>query len=75
VRCWAAKGDKPRAEEYLAKVRKSDPEIAARYSLFLGIGQAAGSGGPDSGASAGTAPRAADETGKPSALLWAGEER
>jgi tetratricopeptide (TPR) repeat protein len=74
ARCWVAKGDKPRAAEYLAKVRSSDPEIASRYSLFLGIGQAAGSGAPDSEAAAGSAQRATDEAGKPSALLWGEEE-
>jgi len=74
ARCWAAKGNKSKAAEYLAKVRLSDPEIAARYSLILGIGQAAGSETPDSRAAASSLLRAADEEKRPPALLWAGGE-
>jgi hypothetical protein len=60
ARCWAAKGDRGRAAEHLAKVRASDPAVAARYALILGFGQ--------------SAPRAADETARPPALLWGGGE-
>jgi hypothetical protein len=74
ARCWAVKQDKARAAEYLAKVRTSDPEIAARYSLILGIGLAAGGGTPASGAAPVGALRAGEEAGKASALLWEGEE-
>jgi tetratricopeptide (TPR) repeat protein len=55
ARCWSAKGDKGRTSEYLAKVKASDPDVAARYALILGVGAAS---------------RAAEEGGKPSALLW-----
>jgi hypothetical protein len=37
ARCWAAKGDRGRAAEHLAKVRASDPAVAARYALILGL--------------------------------------
>jgi hypothetical protein len=57
ARCWAVKGDKKRASEHLAKVRASDPALADRYALLLGIGQ-------------GPPPRAADEGDRPPALLW-----
>jgi hypothetical protein len=60
ARCWAVKGDRRRAAELLAKVRASDPALADRYALLLGIGQ-----GP---------PRAADEGDRPPALLWGGGE-
>jgi hypothetical protein len=60
ARCWAAKGDRGRAAEHLAKVRASDPAVAARYALILGFGQ--------------SEPRAADETARPPALLWGGGE-
>lgn len=56
ARCWAAKGNRVKAGEYLAKVKLSDPDVAARYALILGIGSGAA--------------RAAEEGGKPPALLW-----
>jgi hypothetical protein len=60
ARCWAAKGDRGRAAEHLAKVRSSDTGIADRYALILGIGQGA--------------PRAADPAEQPAALLWGAGE-
>jgi tetratricopeptide (TPR) repeat protein len=63
ARCWAQKGDRSRAAEYLAKVKKAAPDVAERYALILGIGPAAGG-----------AQRAADESGRPAALLWGGGE-
>jgi lipopolysaccharide biosynthesis regulator YciM len=56
ARCWAAKGNRGRAAEHLAKVRASDAGIADRYALILGLGQGA--------------PRAADPAEQPAALLW-----
>ncbi|MCX7040754.1 MAG: hypothetical protein NT005_16670, partial [Spirochaetes bacterium] len=63
ARCWAQKGDRARAAEYLAKVKKAAPDVAERYALILGIGPAADG-----------AQRAADESGKPAALLWGAGE-
>jgi predicted Zn-dependent protease len=60
ARCWAAKGDRGRAAEHLAKVRANDAATADRYALLLGIGQ-------------GT-PRAAEAAELPQALLWGGGE-
>ena len=60
ARCWAAKGDRRRAAEHLAKVRASDPALADRYALILGIDQGS--------------PRAADEGDRFPALLWGGGE-
>ncbi len=55
ARCWAAKGEKAKANEHLAKVRASDPDTAARYAAILGIGGAE---------------RAAEQGGGPATLLW-----
>jgi tetratricopeptide (TPR) repeat protein len=63
ARCWAQKGDRARAAEYLAKVKKAAPDVAERYALIIGIGPAADD-----------AQRAADESGRPAALLWGGGE-
>ena len=63
ARCWAQKGDRARAAEYLAKVKKASPDVAERYALILGIGPAADG-----------VQRAADESGRPAALLWGGGE-
>jgi len=48
------------AAEHLAKVRASDPGVADRYALMLGVGQGA--------------PRAADPAEQPPALLWGSSE-
>ena len=59
ARCWSVKGDKAKAAEHLATVRATDPALASRYAFVLGVG---------------AGERAAEEGGRPSALLWAGAE-
>jgi tetratricopeptide (TPR) repeat protein len=74
ARCWAQKGDRPRAAQYLAKVKQSAPDVAARYALILGIGPAADAATDAAQPAANAAQRAADESGRPAALLWGTSE-
>jgi tetratricopeptide (TPR) repeat protein len=72
ARCWAVKGDRAKTSEYLAKVKASDPEVAARYSTILGV--SGGSTAVAGGSSTDGTQRAAEEGARPSAFLWGGGE-
>ena len=58
-----AEGRQGASRRVLAKVKKTAPDVAERYTLILGIGPAADG-----------AQRAADESGRPAALLWGAGE-